>query len=245
MRRLGAGEVEVWWAATTDQGPKRASNEDAWGADPRRFLFVVADGMGGHAAGEVASRTAVDHVLKNTPELSRPGLRASFEGAHRAVLKAAEGEPGLAGMGTTLVALATPGDGTVVAAAAGDSPIYLARDGAGRQVTENHEDPTARGKPLTNCVGVSEGSLVKVDLFREGLLPGDVWLLCSDGVSDVLDAAEFARLVGLVRGVRAGKGFPENTLPQDVAALVLRRALKLGAEDNLTVVAVYAAPKAG
>ncbi len=133
--------MTTWrYAASTDVGLVRDVNEDALSTDS--LLVVVADGMGGHAAGEVASSIAVDQVVRNFAlEMTTEGLLKAVRAANRAILDDARDHPERAGMGTTLVALAlTTVEGGLlpVVVNIGDSRAYQLRDGALRQITEDH-----------------------------------------------------------------------------------------------------------
>lgn len=147
--------IEVAWAAATDIGRRRPANEDSYAARPDLGLFVVADGMGGHAAGEVASRLAVaaivagieatatlgpGNALPIDPVLGVPGsrLRAAFKRAAQHLAAAVRDDAGLRGMATTASAVVVAADGTASIGHVGDSRIYLARDGRVEQVTDDH-----------------------------------------------------------------------------------------------------------
>jgi protein phosphatase len=140
----------------TDVGRRRVSNEDAFGMDEALGLYVVADGMGGHAAGEIASREAVDAVIANvrrerstvdavaagdrSPEVLRKlsrSIEAAIQAATYMVFAIAENEPDQRGMGTTLSALIVAGELAVVAQV-GDSRVYRVRDGSVERLTEDH-----------------------------------------------------------------------------------------------------------
>src|SRR5690606_27064614 len=144
QRASSLARVRFLAAATTDPGLRRPENEDAYLLDVEQGLFCVADGMGGHAAGEVASRLAVEVLAR---EMARPDvdaaldarLRAAVATANRAILEAAERDPALAGMGTTLTALALArDDGGFTIAHVGDSRAYLFRHGELDQLTADH-----------------------------------------------------------------------------------------------------------
>lgn len=182
------------WAAASDTGLARAVNEDA--AYAGRWLFAVADGLGGHVAGEVASATAITALRTCDTEtgpaqlvevLSRAVSLASSELRHRI-----EADPGLAGMGTTLTAMLWSGH-TFALAHIGDSRAYLLRDGRLQQLTEDHA--------LSNLVAGSRNSQLLAplmtryldgrpdrspDLGHHEAIPGDRYLLCSDGLSAVV-----------------------------------------------------------
>src|SRR5260370_30903087 len=136
------GEIPMKVASMTDAGLVRKTNEDSFFADARLGLLIVADGMGGHAGGEVASRVAVATIsalLKaGTPDGNAGGLiRGAIEQANTAILAEAEADPALQGMGTTLVLAFCRGD-SIHLAHVGDSRAYLIRDGSIQRLTEDH-----------------------------------------------------------------------------------------------------------
>ena len=207
--------IQSW--ARTDIGRKRKHNEDAFLADPPLGLFVVADGMGGHAAGEVASALAVQ-AIRATFQDSRPIIEAFSKTPtseareeiaklmERAILRAcqeiyqtATSDLGKRGMGTTVVALLTLGQKAVIGHV-GDSRVYLFRQGRAHQLTEDHtiiQEQLKRGlitrdqakeaenrNVITRAVGIQPQ--VAVDTLITDLLPGDLYLLCSDGLHGYL-----------------------------------------------------------
>jgi protein phosphatase len=229
----------------------RDGNEDFAGAfapaepDERGSLFVVADGMGGHAAGEVASRLAVETVLRDwTSRVSnRPqqALRAAVRNANSAVF-AASLDIETRGMGTTVVALAIIG-GEAFIAHVGDSRAYLVRRAQASQLTADHSrvgemlrlrlitPEQATGHPARSQLTRSLGGepAVQVDVSRTAIAAGDSFVLCSDGVWDLVsmrDIAEASRL-----------GTAEDTADTIVAA-----ALDRGAPDNVTTIVIRIDP---
>jgi serine/threonine protein phosphatase PrpC len=236
-------------AAATDRGLRRPENEDAYLVDTTRGLFCVADGMGGHAAGEVASRMAVEALAR---EMARPDagapldarLRAAVVAANRAILEAADRDPALAGMGTTLTALALAQDNrSFTIAHVGDSRAYLYRQGELSQLTADHTwvqqqvdaglltPQEARGHPLgsmlTRAVGISEDP--EVDIVRGDLEPGDLILLCSDGLTGMVDDDELA-------GILARDDLPLDDLARELATAANRN----GGVDNITAILIRA-----
>ena len=236
------------WALLSHPGKVRADNEDFVGAyapsEPgeRGSLFVVADGMGGHAAGEVASRLAVETVLQSwmTGSAARPhqALRSAVRAANMAVFSASLDKE-THGMGTTCVALAVV-DGEAIVANVGDSRCYLVRRRQCSQITADHSrvgemvrmrlitpeqaaNHPARSQ-LTRSLGGEPG--VQVDLFRNPLLPGDAFVLCSDGVWDLVSRKEIAEAVSL-------------PIAEDTAERLVGLALERGAPDNVTVLVVH------
>jgi protein phosphatase len=247
---------KLTWAARSEVGPVRAANEDftdafvstapddSWDRGP---LFVVADGMGGHAAGDVASRVAVKAALDSWSSGSapapEPGLRAAIRAANTAVYDAAT-VPGRRGMGTTMVALTLAGRDAFVGHV-GDSRAYLVRGSECTQLTPDHsrvgemvrmklltpeEAAThpARSQ-LTRSVGSDLG--VNVDLTRQPIERSDTILLCTDGLWDAVSRAEMAAAVaGAVDEVRR----PPTAAVDHLVELALRR----GASDNVTALTV-------
>ena len=204
----------------------RSNNEDGFVCAPRYGLFAVADGMGGHNAGEVASALALDTLaaslrarkaLQAAPILA---LEDAFKAANRRVFTDAQRNKAQAGMGCTLsaVLMASP---LLVAAHVGDSRIYRLRGGALVQLTTDHAVPRMPNI-LTRAIGTHDD--VDVDTFTTRIAPEDVFLLCTDGVTNVLPDPAIARLLGSAR--RA---------PGRAVSEILRAALR-DAKDNLTAV---------
>jgi PPM family protein phosphatase len=237
-------------AGATDPGP-RAVNEDALFVDLDLGLLVVADGMGGHNAGEVASRMAVDTVVEfirathgrhdiTWPFPFNPGrpmllnrLEAALRLANLKVHDAGERDPARAGMGTTIVAALLEGD-RIAIGHVGDSRAYVLRGGELVQKTEDHTWVNAmlgsRGRDasdhpyrhvLTNGIGL--GSELSPSLYEDRLMPGERWLMCSDGVHGTLDDAT-------LRGAVSAQS------PQTAAQEAVRRAIDAGSTDNATAV---------
>lgn len=233
MTRLRAG-------AATDTGRVRSNNEDNLLVSER--LFAVADGMGGHSAGEVASQVAIDALrvaFNGDPTID--GLVDAVRRANDAVLEKADGDPELSGMGTTLTAVAlvpgTDGDELVVVNV-GDSRTYLLRQGELNQLTEDdslvgelvrdgridrHE---ARLHPQRNIVTKALGLDGRLEVDPLQLIPveGERLLLCSDGLSDEVDEDE---IVSILR---------QQSDPQNAARALVELANERGGRDNVTVV---------
>lgn len=234
-------------AAITDRGRLRPQNEDAYIARPDLGLFVVADGMGGHAAGEVASAMAVETVARDlsappaTAQDAERALVASLGAANRAILERAAREPEKTGMGTTLTALLLlPQTGTSVIAHVGDSRAYRLRDGGLEQLTRDHtwvqeqvdagllSPAQAHHHPyssvLTRVIGVYTD--VEVDTRRDRARAGDLLLLCSDGLTGMVDDDELRTLLA-------------RDLPlHELAAQLVEAANLRGGLDNITAVLV-------
>lgn len=219
--------MKIVSAHATHVGRVRQNNEDAFYDNDFYGLFAVADGMGGHPAGEIASKIAVgcvaavyDDALKRDPERA---LRAAFACAHEAILANARLHPERAGMGTTLAACAVVGENLHVAHA-GDSAAVLARGRVGRTLTPPHAD----GHTLQNCLGVGEGHFRGADYSVERLEVGYVVVLCTDGLTLYLDPVGIARVV--------------SASPENAAEALVAHALAAGGQDNVTVVVVRVLP---
>lgn len=207
-------------AYRTEVGHVRARNEDAVLARPERGVLAVADGLGGHPAGDVASLTAV-RSLDEAPLSEGSGtedLLAAVRAAHEAVLQAAE-EPDRAGMGTTLV-LAVVGEDTARIAHVGDSRAYLLDPGGDlRAVTRDH----GMHGYLTQALGLDRE--VHPDVTEVACPPGSRLLLCTDGLTNMVDDEALATLLG--RGDA-----------QQACDSLVEAALDAGGVDNVTVAVV-------
>lgn len=238
------GALQIEWGEQSDVGRQRSSNQDCCGmavapGDGAR-LWIVADGMGGHAGGEIASRVAVEAASASFAQGSGalgPRLRDAIGAANRAVIEAARQDRALTGMGTTAVALAVcdaePG---VQIANVGDSRAYRLRRGRIEQLTQDHSvvaelvrrgaisEDEALMHPRRHEVLRSLGfeSELVVDVEPADVAPGDVFLLCSDGLTGVVDDAEIAALCGMRR-------------PSEAARALVDAANARGGPDNITV----------
>ncbi len=218
--------MEYRAAVKTDVGRKRTGNEDSFCLAPEIGLFVVADGMGGHAAGEVASRLAVETIQErmtrylkgvDTPVVgpSQPGdppeknfLLSSIRLANRAIFEKAQSDHRYAGMGTTLVAALGLRD-RLVLAHVGDSRIYCIQGEAIAQLSKDHslvQQQVDRGilsaeeaqasqyrHLITRALGLKES--IEIDVAEHPGQAGDCLLLCSDGLSDLLEDEDMLRIV--------------------------------------------------
>jgi len=241
----------------TDRGQSRDHNEDFCGrfepddpavASQRGWLYVVADGIGGQRAGEIASRYAVEQVLfayySDAWIDAAANLTQAIQGANADLFREAQQNSALRGMGTTVVAAAIQGD-MVTVANVGDSRAYLIRDGEIRQLTEDHSwvaeqvarnvltEEQARHHPQRNIITRSLGNdpTVDVDIFRQSLQSGDALVLCTDGLSGVVSAEETASAVGAA-GTHAA------------AESLVKLANARGGPDNVTVTVVRMVPAA-
>lgn len=220
----------------------RRVNEDACLDRPNLGLWAVADGMGGHDAGDVASRLIVEGLARVPPPTDAAAFLRAVEGAlqeaNRALLaEAARRGPGRI-VGSTVVVLIITGR-RFACVWVGDSRLYLFRDGRLRQISRDHSrvqdlvdrgllsPEAARDHPQANVVTRAVGAAERLDLeTREGpVLPEDVFLLCSDGLTKMLTDDEIAEALG-------------RTPTAEAARVLTDLALARGAVDNVTVVAV-------
>jgi len=240
-------------AGQTHPGQRRPLNEDAWRVasqsdtgklwSQRGRLFAVADGMGGHAAGEVASQLAVETLMAryyadDENDTAPPAVRLeqAILAANSAVHEQATATDSQAGMGTTLVA-AVVRDNWLTVANVGDSRAYLVRNGVARQLTRDHSwvaQQVAAGvlneqearehiyrNVVTRCLGHRPD--IQVDLFAQPLRAGDVVLLCSDGLSNQVSDAEIADAL-------------TSLSPKQAAERLIALANERGGPDNVTAV---------
>jgi len=225
--------------AVTDPGRTRRHNEDAYVIEPP--LFAIADGMGGAQAGEVASRLAAA-ALKESGAKTLGGEERIFDliqEANRRVYDRSSTDPNTSGMGTTIT-VALVENGNVAFGHVGDSRAYLIRDGRMEQVTEDHSlvnelmksgklsreeaETHPQRSVITRALGTDPD--VDADTFTIEAKSGDVFLLCSDGLTDMVGEREILELVELNR--------------QDIDAALkslVKAANRNGGEDNITVVA--------
>jgi len=241
---LSTAVVHYAAAAITDRGRKRPSNEDAFGYSVERGVYVVCDGMGGAAAGEIASSLAVDEFMKLLTGLSAANpLPADAElaiaQANQAIFTRAERSNKLNGMGTTLVALLTS-EPHVWMVNVGDSRGYRMRNGRLEQITLDHslvEEQVRMGRlersealrsPLRNVITRALGtqSSVAPDVFELEAVAGDMFLLCSDGLTRELSDANIESLLGAA-------GPLEELCTRLVAA-----ANQAGGHDNITCILI-------
>lgn len=233
-------------AALSDTGKVRDHNEDAFGYCLQAGVFVVCDGMGGAAAGEVASRLAVDVMIErlcavSTPEDRRRAIEESITAANRLVHDKAAADPGLQGMGTTLVALAIQ-DNSALIAHVGDSRCYLFRAGRLTRQTNDHslvEEQVRLGhmtaeeaehSPLKNVITRAIGTQPEVssDIAELPLESGDILLLCSDGLIREVPDGRIAAILA-------------RPLPlEDHCHELIDAANSSGSHDNVTAILIRA-----
>jgi len=199
--------IEV--AGLSDIGRKRKNNEDSFGYNEEEKIFLVCDGMGGMAAGEVASSVTVDHILRTYVEIecdhttAQDRLHRSILSANEVVWTMGQQDPRLHGMGTTLVAACVE-DNTIVFAHVGDSRAYFLRNGYCIQVTEDHscaaeyrrqgreaDLPQQLRQVITRAIGAE--MVVEPDFCVAELEPGDRVLLATDGLTRYTNEAQLAQ----------------------------------------------------
>jgi protein phosphatase len=247
-------------AGKTDIGLVRTNNEDNFGFDLRRGIFVVCDGMGGAAAGEVASKIAVDTVLAyfrsdpgrtESPVLGRKfegvsehaaGLANAIQLANQAIQDAGTHDPNRSGMGSTIVALRLNGNLFSIANV-GDSRIYLVRSGRIQQLTSDHSlvmEQVRRGlltveeaerSEMQNVIVRALGSddSVEPDLEDHEFAPGDVLILCSDGMSRYVKEEKMLEVASSAASL------------EEACGELIEAAKSGGSDDNITCLLVRAA----
>ncbi len=250
--------MNIQYAGKTDVGMRRAHNEDTLKLIPNERLFVVADGMGGHASGEVAARIAVDCVARffedtrrdkditwparESPELSQEENRlvAAVKLANLSIYEKAESDSRLKGMGTTIVCFQLVGESALMGHV-GDSRAYRIRGATIDQLTEDHSllndykkmselTPEEEANfPHKNIIVRALGMKpsVQVDVVRDTPQTGDIYLLCSDGLSGELSDEEILSIVQA----------NEQDLQRGCDELI-RAACEAGGKDNITIILV-------
>jgi len=237
-------------AGRSDVGKVRQGNEDSLFASEERGVFIVADGMGGHVAGEVASQIVAETVGPGVSEAVAKGLSGAelesrmldlIEEANKAILERADNEPEKRGMGTTLTLLALVPEGEYVMHQVGDSRGYLLRDGTLSQVTRDHTvvqqqvergaltPEQARDHPLSHILTRALGTEPNVDADTYGATfqLGDTFLLCSDGLSGMVTDEELEEILST----------PGSDL-QGIADALIDAANAAGGMDNITAIVV-------
>ncbi len=242
--------MHIHYGTVSDQGKVRSSNEDSYAANLKNRIFLVADGMGGHAAGEIASQIAaatfeeVAAVRLNSGLPSEEILLSAAQEANSRIYQAQRMKAELAGMGSTLTALSLR-EGKFFIAHVGDSRAYLLRDGILRQMTRDHslvwqlyESGVLRkdelsSHPQKNLITRSIGPhpQVEIDLEEGEAQEGDIYLLCSDGLTDMVSDDNICRILSS----------PDRT-PKQLGEALVEAANTRGGADNITVVVVRIDP---
>ena len=250
-----ASNARVIAAGETNVGMKRTHNEDSFAVIDDDHLYIVADGMGGHASGEVASKMAIDTVrdfFKATsadPEATWPYKMDKSRGyeenrlitgiklANLRIYEAAQRDPKLRGMGTTVVAILVVDDGVLIGHV-GDSRVYRLRDGQLEQLTEDHSllndyikmkrltEEEIANFPHKNVIVRALGmkDTVKVDTQLDKPQPGDIYVLCSDGLCGPASDDEIRDIVLQYSDLKTA------------SQKLIERANEKGGPDNITVV---------
>lgn len=239
--------------AKTDPGRCRENNEDSVAFDEQALVAVLADGMGGYNAGEIASGMATAFIKAELSRwLSEAGANAQIrdirrameicvDNANIAIYNSANANPSFAGMGTTLV-LGVIKDGRLLVGHIGDSRCYRIRQGRMEQITKDHSllqeqmdaglitPEQAAGSPIKNLVtralGVEQGVMLEVNEFS--IEPGDVYLMCSDGLSDMVSDEVIVRIAF------------EDLRLEPLAEHLILAANECGGRDNISVLLVAA-----
>ncbi len=256
---MSATSLQYLFSAQTDQGRVRGNNEDAVIVDPSLGLAILADGMGGYNAGEVASNMAVSLVHEamarwfarqgaSSPSSAAIGqaLHTCVGDANRAVLQASIEQPQCAGMGTTLV-VAVFIDNRLILGHMGDSRCYRLRAGRIEQITRDHSWVQEQidlglmtpeeiaslgcGNLVTRALGVEEDAELEVHEFE--VQAQDMYLLCSDGLSDMVEEPELLVL-------------SSAPVPlEEKVSLLVAAANHLGGRDNISVALIQAQVREG
>ena len=266
----GSARPSIRSAGLTDVGRRRKSNEDSFAISEDGTLFIVADGMGGHAAGEVASRLAVESIerhISGTDPRKEPTIPASFRSpgadeaglpvparrvlnairlANQEIVRSVRKDSSMRGMGTTVVIAYVPGSRAYIGSV-GDSRAYVVRDRSLRQLTSDHtlvneqvragalSSQEARHHPARNILTRAVGSQeeVEADLVELDLRPGDILLLCSDGLTTMAEDADILKVV---------LAHPDD--PEAASRALVDLANERGGDDNVTVVLGRVGPPA-
>ncbi len=241
----------------TDKGRSRKNNEDSFFSDQDLGLFIVADGLGGYAAGDVASRMAVealsDYIRRSCsgsepligPSDSRWSdasnrLVSGIRLANQRICEAAKNNPSWQGMGTTIVAALADGDRLNIAHA-GDSRAYLVRSGAIKQLTDDHSivaekvrkglmskaEAAASGNRNVITRALGYDDALEIDVTEIDIRGGDRLLLCSDGLSTMVSDDETLMIIA------------SDDVPESVCTRLVNEANNHGGKDNIAVVVVF------
>ncbi len=233
---------QVEWCALSDIGPVRQNNEDVWGEVAESGFFALADGMGGHRAGEIAAREAITRLCKEVRRLHAVktpfdlnDLCEIIQTTNRWVYELAARDPALKGMGTTLCCARLQQD-KILYAHVGDSRIYQMRSGRLLRLTEDHslaeqlrrdsslQRPFPHKNIITRAVGTSRN--VEPEVASLTIQPGDWYLLCSDGITDPIPDREIEQILLRSRS------------PAEATETLLFEAMRRGGSDNSTALAI-------
>jgi serine/threonine protein phosphatase PrpC len=230
----------LFYAGISDIGLSRPNNEDVWAALPELGFFALADGMGGHQAGEIAAKEAIEKLFCSFRPSEDPiaALHLAIEQANKTVFEKGRACEQLNGMGTTLCCLYWTSK-AVVYAHVGDSRIYRFRNAKLEQLTEDHSlfsrlrllgKPPSDTYPYKNVITRAIGTSRKVtpEISLTSFEPNDLFLLCSDGLSDSLTIQDMEKVIQR-----------SDTL-QNAASRLIEKAKIKGSSDNITVLLVQA-----
>ena len=250
--------MQFTFFGTSDTGRHRKNNEDSYLCNPKQELFLVADGMGGQASGEIASKVAVqsveDFVLRSRAEditwpipyrkglsLAQNRLLAAAAHANDRIRNLSKENPSMKGMGTTLVGATIEGNYLAVVNI-GDSRLYRIRDGQIEQITQDHNlaweqermglltKEEACQHPqrhiLTSALGIELIENIRIDLSRVPIRKKDLFLMCSDGLNDMLSDEKIGERITS----------PESQSLEEMGLSLIREANRAGGKDNITVV---------
>ena len=238
------------YAGKSDVGKVRQGNEDSFFANEEQGVFIVADGMGGHVAGEVASQIVAETVGPGVSEAVEKGLRGAelesrmldlIEEANKVILERADNEPEKRGMGTTLTLLALVPEGEYMMHQVGDSRGYMLREGTLSQVTRDHTvvqqqvdrgaltPEQARDHPLSHILTRALGTEpdIDADSYGDSTEAGDLFMLCSDGLSGMVTDGELEEILS--------KSCDDL---QEIADSLIDAANVSGGLDNITAIVV-------
>jgi protein phosphatase len=245
--------LTIEFASLSDRGRIRQNNEDACGhfvpatqqeMEDLGAVFVVADGMGGHRGGEIASRIAVRSILAfysaNSDEDRSQALARAFREANTTIIQESVADSTLFGMGTTCTAVALQG-GLAYFAHVGDSRAYLLRGGKLLQLTHDHSivgemvrsgilsDEDARNHPkrnvITRSLGAQDDIAADTPAVPMPLEPGDTFMLCSDGLTTYLSDSDITSMLG-------------GASPEEACKKMVKMANEAGGRDNITVLVI-------
>jgi protein phosphatase len=231
----------------TDVGRRRENNQDQLLVDEERDVYAIADGMGGHAAGEVASSIAIQALAETingqAQQEANQLLVEAFQEGNRRICESVLARGEWRGMGTTIVALARRGDRAIIGHV-GDSRGYVLRNGELVQLTHDHSwvaeqvrmglltAAEASTHPMRNIVTRAMGNReeLEVDVSEQPIHPGDVFLLCSDGLNSMIGDDQIRRILEAQRDD-----------PAAACRELIRAANDKGGDDNITVIVVTTA----
>ena len=231
----------------TDVGRRRENNQDQLLVDEQRDVYAIADGMGGHAAGEVASSIAIQALAETIKDASEEEanqfLVDAFQEGNRRICESVLARGEWRGMGTTIVALVRRDD-RVIIGHVGDSRSYVLRDGALVQLTDDHSwvaeqvrmglltNEEAHKHPMRNIVTRAMGNRLEleVDVSERPIHPGDVFLLCSDGLNSMLGDEQISEILSR-----------HQDDPVEACRALIDAANEHGGDDNITVIVLTTA----